>query len=303
MKSNKLKRTFIEGLDNFYRNGWLTFATVSVLAISLYIISATVLLVVTSGIILKNIQNDINISVYFNPDVKEEKILDIKESLVGFKEINSISYVTKEQALDQLKKFGEGNPSIPKALDVIGENPLSPSLVIKANDPSDYEKISNSLSTSSYAEFISRISFEEHKKAIEKLTSIIDMVERVGITLGIVFVIIGILITFNAIRLTMYSHRKEFEIMRLVGASNTYIRMPFIFEGIFYGAVSAFMVLILLFITSKFLAPLTASSAEGGNIVSFYLHNFFTIFGLLLISGIALGTLSAFIAIRRYLKI
>jgi cell division transport system permease protein len=303
MKSNKLKRTFHEGLDNFYRNGWLTFATVSVLAISLYIISMTAMLGVTANIVLKNIQDKINISVYFNPDVAESTILDIKDKLAGFEEIKSIDYVSKDQALEQFKKFGEGNPSISQALDEIGDNPLLSALVIKTKNINQYDLVAKSISSSSFADQISRIDFEENKAAIEKLTSIIKIVEQVGLTLGIVFIIIGVLITFNAIRLTMYSHRHEFQIMRLVGASNIYIRMTFIFEGIFYGITSAVVVLILLFITSKFLAPLTAGSINGGDIVSFYFHNFFTIFGLLLLSGIGLGTLSAFIAIRRYLKI
>ena len=303
MKSNKLKRTFKEGLDNFYRNGWLTFATVGVLAISLYIISMTAMLGATADIVLKNIQDKINISVYFNPDVAESTILDIKSKLVGFEEIKSIDYVSKDQALEQFKKFGDGNPSISQALDEIGDNPLLSALVIRTKNINQYDLVAKSISSSSFAEDISRIDFEENKAAIEKLTSIIKIVEQVGLTLGIVFIIIGVLITFNAIRLTMYSHRHEFQIMRLVGASNIYIRMPFIFEGIFYGVTSAIIVLILLFITSKFLAPLTAGSINGGDIVSFYFHNFFIIFGLLLLSGMGLGTLSGIIAIRRYLKI
>ena len=303
MKKNKLRRTFKEGLDNFYRNGWLTFATVSVLAISLYIISMTAMLGVTADIVLKNIQDKINISVYFNPDVAESTILDIKNKLVGFEEIKSIDYVSKDQALEQFKKFGDGNPSISQALDEIGDNPLLSALVIRTKNINQYDLVAKSIGSSSFSDQISRIDFEENKAAIEKLTSIIKIVEQVGLTLGIVFIIIGVLITFNAIRLTMYSHKHEFEIMRLVGASNIYIRMPFIFEGIFYGVTSALIVLILLFITSKFLAPLTAGSIDGGDIVSFYFHNFFIIFGLLLVSGMGLGTLSGIIAIRRYLKI
>ena len=126
---------------------------------------------------------------------------------------------------------------------------------------------------------------------------------KVGLTLGIVFVFIGILITFNAIRLTMYAHKQEFEIMRLVGASNIYIRMPFVFEGIFYGVGSSISVMLALFVTSKFLAPITQGSISGGDIMDFYLHNFFIISLLLVVSGVVLGTVSAIIAIRRYLKI
>lgn len=303
MKKVKLIRTFQEGLDNFRRNGWLSFATVSVLAISLYIISVTAILGVTANIVLQNIQDKINVSVYFNPDVEENAILEIKNKLVGYQEIKSIEYVSKDQALEEFKKFGDNKPSISQALEELGDNPLLASLVIKANSPDQYDIITKSISGSSFSDSVSLIDFEENKEVIERMISIINLVEKIGLTLGIIFVFIGILITFNAIRLTMYAHKQEFEIMRLVGASNLYIRMPFIFEGIFYGISSAIIVMIALLVTTKFLAPITEGSIYGGNIFSFYLSNFFIILGALLLSGILLGTISGFIAIRRYLKI
>ncbi|EKE19152.1 MAG: hypothetical protein ACD_9C00117G0002 [uncultured bacterium] len=303
MKFIKLKRTFKEGLSNFHRNGWLSFATVSVLAISLYVISVTMILGVTTKMVLKNVQDEIGLNVYFNSDVEESIILEIKDKLVGYQEIQSIEYVSREQALDKLKKFGEKKPSINQALDVIGENPLLGALVIKAKDPSQYDIISKAINNASFSENISSIDYEENKTAIDRLTSIIKLVEQVGLTLGIIFVFIGVLITFNAIRLTMYAHKQEFEIMRLVGASNIYIRMPFVFEGILYGVVSAFVVMICLFITSKFLAPITQGSIGGSDIVAFYFSNFFIILGSLILSGVVLGTLSGIIAIRRYLKV
>ncbi|MDD5397104.1 MAG: permease-like cell division protein FtsX [Candidatus Moranbacteria bacterium] len=303
MKTIKLKRTFKEGLDNFRRNGWLSFATVSVLAISLYVISVTIILGISANMVLKNVQDKINVSVYFNSDVTESRILEIKDKLVGYQEIQSIDYVSKEQALAQFRKIGEKNVSISQALDEIDDNPLLSALVIKAKNPSQYDLITKAISNSNFSAEISRIDYEENKAAIDRLSSVIKLVEEVGLTLGIIFVFIGVLITFNAIRLTMYAHKHEFEIMRLVGASNIYIRMPFVFEGIFYGTVAAFVVMICLFVTSKFLAPLTRGSISGGDIVSFYFSHFFIIFGGLLISGIFLGTLSGIIAIRRYLKV
>lgn len=303
MKFIKLKRTFREGLDNFRRNGWLSFATVSVLAISLYVISVTLILGVTTRMVLKNVQDEIGLNVYFNIDVEENRILEIRDKLVGYQEIDSINYVTREQALSRLKEFGDTKPFVNQALDVIGENPLPATLVIKAKNPSQYDVIDKAIKNSSFMDDITSTSFNDNKDAIDRLTAIIKLVEKVGLTLGIVFVFIGILITFNAIRLTMYSHKQEFEIMRLVGASNIYIRMPFVFEGIFYGVVSAFVVMICIFITSKFLAPITQGSISGGDIVSFYFSNFFTIFGGLLFLGTFLGTISGIIAIKRYLKV
>ena len=149
MKLIKLKRTFFEGLDNFRRNGWLSFATVSVLAISLYVISVTFILGVTTNIILKNIQDDLSVSVYFNSDIEENTILDIKNKLVVYDEIKSIDYVTKEQALENFKKITNNSDSISRALDLIGDNPLLSSLVIKAKNPEQYGIITQAISKSS----------------------------------------------------------------------------------------------------------------------------------------------------------
>lgn len=299
----KLKRTFQEGWTNFIRNGWLSFATVSILAVSLYIVSITLILGITANLVLKNIQDKINVSVYFNPDVTEQQILDIKGSLAGYQEIKSVDYVSKETALAQFKDMGKDNPSIAKAIDEVGENPLLSALVIKASAPDQYDLIVKAVNNSDFKDQISSINYQQNKSAIERLSTIIKLVEQIGLTMGVVFVFIGILITFNAIRLTMYAQKQEFEVKRLVGSSNTYIQMPFFFEGVFYGLGAALIVMILLAITSKYIAPLTKDNIPQGDLLHFYFSNFFKIFGLMLLSGIGLGVFSSFIAIRRYLKI
>jgi len=214
----KLGRTFKEGANNFYRNGWLSFATVSVLSISLYIISITIILGFAAKLVLVNVQDKINVSVYFNQDVSEDTILGIRSKLLESREIKSIDYVTKEKALEEFKKMGGTDSSINQALEEIGENPLLSSLVIKANNPKEYDLIVSSISNSSLNDSIDRINYQENKTAIERLSTIIKLIEQVGLTLGIAFVFIGILITFNAIRLTMYAQKQEFEVKRLVGA-------------------------------------------------------------------------------------
>lgn len=303
MKLLKLWRTFKEGLTNFYRNGWLSFATVSVLSISLYIISVTIILGITATMILKGVQDKISVSVYFNPSVSVEKIQEIKNELVVFQEIKSVEFISKDAALQDFKGMDNMNNVITKALEQIGENPLFDALVIQAKSPEQYQTIVDALNKSHFAGDINRVTFEDNKLIIERMTTIIKLVRQVGTTLGIVFVFIGILITFNAIRLTMYAHKQEFEIMRLVGASNMYIKMPFVFEGVLYGFSSAIVVMISLYATAKFIAPVVKQSLEGGNLVGFYFDNFFTILGYLLLAGISLGVISGFIAIRRYLKV
>lgn len=301
MRLLKLWRTFKEGLTNFFRNGWLSVATISVLTISLYIISFTFVLGITANLILKNVEDKVNISVYFNPDVPESDILSIKSKLAGYQEIKKVDYVSKDQALDEFKALTNDDPSINQALQVIGENPLLPSLLIKANQPDQYQLISNVIQNN-YGDKINRISYEENKSAIDRLNSIVRMVKEIGLILAIIFIVVAILVTFNTIRITIYSHRAEFEIMRLVGASNMYVEMPYIFEGIFYGVSAAVVSVILMLITVKFLSRMTAKFLDQGSLISSYMASFWLIFGILLFMGAGLGVISSFIAIRRYLK-
>ncbi len=303
MKWLKLIRTFKEGCINFYRNGWLTFATVSILATSLYIISITIMLGFTANLIILSLQDKISVSVYFNTNIEEERIMEIKDKLSRYDEIKSVDYVSRDKALDELIGLSSNTETINKALDEIGENPLPASIVIRAKDPSQYEKIVDSINNSFFKDDISSINYAENRKVIDRLTNIILMSRKIGMIVGLVFVFVSILITFNAIRITMYSHKQEFEVMRLVGASNLYIRMPFIFEGVLYGLVAGVIVMTLLFATSYFISPLTSGNIPQGNLLNVYFGNFFIILGGLFAGGILLGVISSFIAIRRYLKI
>ncbi len=303
MRLLKLWRTFKEGLKNFLRNGWLSLATVSILSISLYITSVTVLIAIGAGSAVKGVQEKINISVYFNPEVTEARILEIKDKLSGYREVKSVEYISKDKALDEFLTTSGDDPSIKEALEEIGGNPLLASLVIKAQSPEQYEIISTAVGQSNFSGEISRINYEKNKEVIGKLSGFVRAVEKTGLVLSLIFILVSVLITFNTIRITIYSHKQEFEVMRLVGASNTYVRMPHIFEGIFYGTASAIITLILLFFTFQFAAPVLQKIISREALVSFYFQNLALMAIVIIFAGAMFGVVSSFIAVRRYLKV
>jgi len=303
MKTLKFWRTLAEGWKNFTRNGWLSLATVSVLVLSLYVISITIALGFAAHLVTKDAQDKVNISIYFNSDVQEEKIIEIRDQLNTFHEIQSIEYVSQTQALDQLLDTQKENEDIQKALDELGFNPLKSSLVIKAHELSQYETINAALEHSEFASLIHKINFNRNKEIIERFDMVIGIIEKVGLSLGIVFVFIAVLITYNTVRLTLYSHRQEFEIMRLVGASNLYIKMPSVFEGMLYGIFAAITALILVTCTMYFVASLVDISLEGKSLFMWYLTQSWIVGLGLLVMGILLGVISSWIAIKKYLKI
>lgn len=301
-KTLKLWRTLNEGTQNFKRNGWLSFATVSILTLSLFIVSFSVLLGVTTSLVLQTMREKVTVNVSFNPDVPEERILQIKGELSKFtREIAAVEYVSRDQALQEF--LSRNNPIIARAIEEIGENPLLPSLNIKATHPEHYPLIVEQIQNSSFQSDISRINYEENRRIFERLERINEATKRSGIAIGITFILIAILITFNTIRITIYSHRQEFEVMRLVGASNLYVRMPYVFEGILYGITASIVTMALLGGIAYAIAPLTQGAIPQGNFLNLYLRNFHWIFIGLVLLGTLLGVISSAIAIRRYLKV
>lgn len=304
MKTLKLWRTFKEGWQNFRRNGWLSFATVSILTLSLFIVGISVLIGLTTHYMLQTMREKVSINVSFNPDVPEQRILDIRDELSKYKkEIASVEYISRDNALDTFLEENRGNPVILQAVEEIGENPLLASVIIKAVSPEYYEVIVNQIQRSTFQSDISRINYDKNKKIFTNLDHINKTTQKVGLILGLAFIFIAVLITFNTIRITIYSHRQEFEIMRLVGASNIYVRMPFLFEGIFYGIAAALSAAIALFAAAYFISPLTEGTIPQGNFLGLYLSFFLPVFLGILLLGILLGVLSSTIAIRRYLKV
>lgn len=299
----KLWRTFKEGMINFRRNGWLSFATITVLSLSLFIIAFAGLIMIGTRLIVSNLEDRISISVSFNPDVPESRMHEMEQDLRQFKEIESVEYVSRDQALDRFLANTGSDPVIRQAINEIGENPLLASLVIRAKDQVNYEKITRALQSSQYQTDINRINFEKNRKIFERLNTISNATRKFGFALGVAFAIIAVLITFNTIRITIYSHRQEFEIMRLVGASNLYVRMPYFFEGILYGVCAGLVALGLVGISAYGLAHFTQGAFPQGNLFNVYL-SYLPLFSIsILLLGVILGVLSSFIAIHRYLKV
>ncbi|XLQ19888.1 MAG: cell division protein FtsX [Candidatus Moraniibacteriota bacterium] len=303
MKTIKLARVIREGWQNFYRDKWLTLATVIIMSLSLYLIGVAVFLGFGVLHVIDSVESRINVSMYFDFTVDEERIIEIKNELEGksVKEVQSVTYISRDDALKDFMEREGDSEEIREALDMIGENPLPASLVIVAHDTVDYEKI-NSYLYQEYGDYIMSTNLDKNKEVINELHDFIVFIRNGGIMLGILFGIIAVLVTLNTIRMSLYSHRKEFEVMRLVGASNLYIKIPTLVEGVLYGFASAIVASIFLIITIYAISPLAKNVIEESNIAAFYNQNMVGVILAIILLGIALGFISSFIAVRKYLE-
>ena len=296
-------RTIKEAAKNFIRNGWLSLATSLILMLSLYTLSILFLIMMTSNVIIKNIQEKSNISIYFNQDVNEETIANIKSEIEKNSLVSSATYVNKEEALDIFKKNNANEEAILKSLEEIDGNPLLASLIVKAVSPTQYQAIYEFVNNAEFVSEINRINYIKNKEVINRLNFFVEKARQVGLIASSILAISSILITFNSIRITIYSRRKEMQIMRLVGASNLFIRLPYVFEGILYGISASVISTILLTITVGFISRYVSESILSESFLSFFWSKFWLILGFQIITGCALGIASSMIAIRRYLKI
>ena len=301
----KLKRIIKSGAISFWRNGSVSLASVLIMTVTLTVISMIVFSGVVLSSTLETIKSKVDINVYFVKTASEDQILASIKDVQKRPEVAEVEYISRKDAYDRFRARHQEEEATLQALNEIGENPLPASMNIKAKDPSQYDAIVEYLKQkeSGDNDIIDKINYTKNKQAIDALSRIITASNKLGVLLVIFFAIVSILITFNTIRLAIYIFREEISVMRLVGASETYIRGPFVTVGILYGVVSAIVTVLILFPLSHWAGEWTEKLGTGVNLFSYYQNNLPLLILSLAVVGACLGAVSSFLAIRKYLKI
>lgn len=301
------KRILRWGLISFYRNTVVSITSLLMMTVTLTVIGMTIFLNAILGFSLAQIESKVDVNVYFYPNVAESQIDDVKSMIQQLPEVASVEYVSQDQALTDFKARHSTDALTLQALDELGTNPLGAVLNIRAKEAGQYESIAKTLDdNSSLAKgsnaIIEKVNYAQNKEIIDRLTGIMRSVQRLGVAITLFFVIISILITFNTIRLAIYMARDEITNMRMVGAENKYIQGPFMIEGVVYGGIASIITLILFYPITLWLTNNTQAFFGGMSILQYYGDNFIQLFAILLVSGVLIGMISAWFAIRKYLK-
>jgi len=291
------------GVRNFFRNGWLSVATISIIVLTLFIINTVFVITIVAKETLEDVQHKIDVSIYFKGDADEVQTKALTDTIGKMPEVMEARYISKDEALQVFKEKHRGDEIILQSLEELG-NPLQASVSVKMKTPDAYQGILERIRGSQYSNLVSDVDYYSEKKPIiERLNNIIQTLRKMGIAVIGVFAVIAVLVTFNSIRLTMYNYRREVEIMKLVGANPWFIRLPFIVEGMMYGFFAAWISILLFYPLVYFSSPYIVSAVSNVDIVSYLHANAFEIVVIQLASGVILGAISSFIAIRKYLKI
>ena len=302
MKHN-LKRVIATGWTNFKRNSYISFAVTGVMALVLILLLGLASFQLVSSRLIGTIEGKVDISAYFKPEASEEHALSVRADLEKLPEVAGVSYLSREQVLEDFKKNHADEPATLDALSLLDDNPFGAALNIRAKDPTEYEGIATFLENSTYRSSIKEISYNDNKAVIDKITRFSGALRTWGLITALIIAVIAVLITFNTIRLTIYNQRQEIEIMRLVGASNWHIQGPYLAEGGFYGAFATLIALVVFYPVLYFISNRLHSFIPEVDMFRYFLVNSWQIVLLTLFAGLLLGMLSSIIAIRKHLKI
>ncbi|MEM9336347.1 MAG: permease-like cell division protein FtsX [Patescibacteria group bacterium] len=301
------KRIVRAGFIGFWRNAYVSLASIFVMTIALFVIGATMMVDQLLTVSLQQLQEKVDINLYFVTSAQEEDIDALRTSLEALPNVLAVTYTTREQALEEFRAQYQNDEIMMQSLEELDDNPLRAKLAIQAVETDQYENIAQYIDEqivqqSPQNPVIDNYNYLEKKESIDTLSSIIGVVEQASFTVMIVLVVAAVLITLNTIRLAIYTAREEISVMRLVGAGNTFIRGPFVLQGIMYGLVSGILALLIMYPILLWIGPGTEEFFQF-NIFDYFVANFGYIFLVLVGIGVVLGIISSLFAIARYLRV
>ncbi|CAH2462587.1 MULTISPECIES: permease-like cell division protein FtsX [Bacillus] len=297
MKAKTLSRHLREGVKNLSRNGWMTFASVSAVTVTLLLVGVFLAAIMNMNHFATKVEQDVEIRVHIDPAAKEADQKKLEEDMSKIAKVDSIKYSSKEEELKRLiKSLGDSG----KTFELFEQdNPLKDVFVIKAKEPTDTAAIAKKIEK---MQFVSNVQYG--KGQVEKLFDTVKTGRNIGIALIAGLLFTAMFLISNTIKITIYARSTEIEIMKLVGATNWFIRWPFLLEGLFLGVLGSIIPIGLILVIYNSLQGVF-NEKLGGTIFELLPYNpfVFQLAGLLVLIGALIGMWGSVMSIRRFLKV
>ncbi len=296
---------FRESLTGFTRNLSTTLGSIITIFLSLLIIGIFCIAGAVVNNVVASVENQVSITAYVKDDASEDAIAKVENQIRNYSGVESVSFTTKDQALENFRK-STSNPEIVDQLD--GQNPLPASIDVQLSDAQSVSDIASTILANQ--DFVNICdnpsdpsdSLQYGQKTVDKLFSLTNAIRTAGIALIALLIVIAFIFINNTIRLAILARRKEIAIMRLVGASNGFIRGPFLAEGSLHAIIGAILAILLLEVTRNLVLPQMAIALPWLPI-NISIGMFLLIYVALLVAGLVIGVLGSLFAMRRYLKV
>ncbi len=301
------KRILAAGLTGFYRNRTVSLSSIFILTITLSLVASLFLFNSVFNYSVDQIKSKVDISIYFKPDAEESDITTVKNTIQKLAEVEKVIYTSKEEVLNDFKTKHQNDQVTMEALNELNTNPFGATLSVKARDTDLYDDIINKINSNNLlgnaSSSVDSINYSDIKTSIDRLTNIVDWLSNIGFILTVIFMLMSVMIVYNTVRLAIFVFRDEISVMKLVGASNFYIRGPFIVESAIYGLIASLITVVLCYPATLWISEKTTVFFEGFNIFAYYKDNVFSLFFILLLCGITVSCISSALAVRKYLKV
>lgn len=298
----RLRRVIGLGLVNFWRNKWMSVAAILIIMMTLIMMGTFVVLSFFAGNVSKALKNKVTVQVDFTDDATEANIQDLQEALSS--QIGVVAtYISKEDALVDFKSRSDIKQSTRDLIDATN-NPLPRGLRIRSLELDSLGRVEAIVKQPAYTKIIYNFSYDDNKLLIERINNGTKFIQKTAAYLTVIFVVVAIFVTLNTIQMAIYARRDEIEIMRLVGASRAYIKIPFYVEGALYGVVAALLSFIIIFFGTRYFSNLSQSFllSLDMNILNSLKGHFSVIIISQLFVGLILGVVCSEISIRRYIR-
>ncbi|AUS85428.1 ABC transporter permease [Lysinibacillus sp. HST-98] len=294
MKFSTVKRHFRESIKSLGRNSWMTIASVSAVTVTLILVGVFALIMMNLNKVATDLENDVEIKVLIDETADEAAEKALIEKVKKLPGVSEMTYSTKEDELTKLvKDFGDDFKLFEQS------NPLRNVIYVKAADPQQTAKVAKTIDK---YEYTYDVMYGEGK--VEKLFNFLNISRNVGIVLILGLLFTAIFLISNTIRITIIARRDEIEIMKLVGATNSFVRIPFLLEGMWLGILGSIIPIAVVTTLYHNIYKIIAPRLQGELV---QLLDFsplvYQVSGLLLLIGVLIGIWGSFMSVRKFLKI
>ncbi len=300
-----LWRMFKTGFRNLFRNAWLSIAATAIMVVTLVIVAFFAF----SALFLQNqlaaVREKIDLTVFLKDEATPDQVKQLQANIQTFENVAEVRYVSKTDALERLRTSSKDGEQLAKTATEIG-NPLPASLEVRTETLENLDSLNSQIKADGAAVIVASTSNDDsdvRRKVVDRIVSISNGVSKVGTVISVAFLLISLMIIFNTIRMAIFTRREEIEIMKLVGATNWYIRGPFLIEGAMYGIIGATIAMAITLPLINVARPLFTSYFNASDVVTFVTDRIFLVTLAMYTLGIVIGTLSSFLAISRHLKL
>ena len=296
MKINTINYFIVDALKSIKRNITVSFAAMLTVLVTFFVLGTFTLVGLNFNKTIEDVADKIEIKVYLQDDIKLVNQREVEIKLAEQEGVKAVTYESKDEAFTKLKKDLEGNSGMLEGYS-LENNPLASSYIVTLEDASYAGDVSKAVEDMTGVESITN-----QQELIEKISNVVDFVQILGVVLFFVFIGVSIFLIMNTIKLAVYSRRREVGIMKFVGATDWFIRWPFVIEGMIIGAVGSLLATAILYFIYRGIFGFIASNLLIANLVpvSFVLT---TLLGGFLLGGIVVGAIGSIAALRKFLVV